>query len=161
MSGVCPRTRQRSLTDSSPDDFVLTLWTNDVSLASTADRAGVQRIGVDLDRLGKAERQRGRGTWISPHQERDLEPLGRVLTRAELFARVDPLNGDTARQVDAVIAYGARAAKDAAAGSSGMLRRILTLAAVSRPSARASTTVALWLSGRGPDRVPPRRIGRA
>ena len=39
--------------------FRLTLWTADAALAARADAAGVDRIGVDLDRLGKAERQAG------------------------------------------------------------------------------------------------------
>jgi hypothetical protein len=108
-SGVCPRTRPRSRTDSSlADEFVLTLWTNDVGLASEADRVGIQRIGVDLDRLGKVERQRGLGTWISPHREEDLGPLGGALKHAMLFARVDPLSRDSRRQVESVLAHGTR-----------------------------------------------------
>jgi len=67
---------------------------------------GIQRIGVDLDRLGKVERQRGLGTWISPHREEDLGPLGGALKRAMLFARVDPLSRDSRRQVESVLAHG-------------------------------------------------------
>src|SRR5262249_7025817 len=87
---------------------VLTLWTDDCELARAADGAGVDRIGVDLERLGKAERQRGKGTWISPHTIGDLRALAGTLDRAVLFARVNPLHGGTAAEVDAVIAAGAR-----------------------------------------------------
>ena len=31
------------------DDFILTLFTNDVELARRADDAGVNRIGLDLE----------------------------------------------------------------------------------------------------------------
>lgn len=77
-------------------------------LAARADAAGVDRIGVDLERLGKAERQRGLGTWISPHAETDLAALAPVLARAALFARVNPINADSPREIEAVVARGAR-----------------------------------------------------
>jgi hypothetical protein len=72
----------------------------------------VDRVGVDLERLGKAERQRGLGTWISPHVEDDVARLGAVLEggvpgRAALFARVNPLNDDSRREVEAVLTAGA------------------------------------------------------
>jgi hypothetical protein len=107
MSGVSLPTRRRSPTPSA-DTFVLTLWTSDPDLAARADAAGVERIGVDLERLGKAERQRGLGTWISPHTEDDLEPVGAALGGAELFARVNPLNPGSAGEVEAVLDRGAQ-----------------------------------------------------
>ena len=48
------------------DDVVLTLWTNDPALARRADDAGIDRVGIDLDRLGKAERQQGLNTGSRP-----------------------------------------------------------------------------------------------
>ena len=36
------------------ESFRLTLVTDDAALAARADRAGVNRIGVDIERLGKA-----------------------------------------------------------------------------------------------------------
>ncbi len=107
MSGASPQTRPRFPT-SSPDDFVLTLWTADSALARRADAAGVQRIGVDLERIGKAERQSGLGTWISPHTENDLARVGAALDRARLFVRVNPLHEGTPREIEAVLAAGAR-----------------------------------------------------
>jgi 2-keto-3-deoxy-L-rhamnonate aldolase RhmA len=89
-------------------ELVLTLWTDDAGLARRADTAGIDRIGVDLERLGKAERQRGRGTWISQHRLESLALLAPELRRAAPFARVDPPNPGTARQVEGVIAGGAR-----------------------------------------------------
>jgi hypothetical protein len=58
--------------------------------------------------MGKAERQRGRGTWISPHTQDDLAVLADVVRRARLFARLNPLHGDTAREVDEVLQRGAQ-----------------------------------------------------
>jgi HpcH/HpaI aldolase/citrate lyase family len=86
---------------------VLTLWTDDPALARRADEAGIDRVGVDLERLGKAERQRGLGTWISPHELGSLPTLRAALSRARLFARVNPVNRATAAEVDAVLDAGA------------------------------------------------------
>ena len=47
------------------NNFALTLFTNDVELARRADVAGVNRIGLDLEVLGKAKRQQHLNTWIS------------------------------------------------------------------------------------------------
>jgi hypothetical protein len=77
-------------------------------LAAAADVAGVDRIGVDLERLGKAERQRGLGTWISTHTEADLDAVGARLSRAALFARVNPVHQGTPREIDAALARGVR-----------------------------------------------------
>jgi hypothetical protein len=90
------------------DPFVLTLWTADAALAAAADAAGIDRIGVDLEHLGKRERQQMRATWISPHAEEDLDAVRPALTRARLFARVNPMNPDIAREIEAVLARGAQ-----------------------------------------------------
>ena len=67
----------------------------------------MDRIGLDLERRGKAERQRGLKTWISPHRRADLGAVGAALRHAELFARTDPLHPGTADEVDALVAAGA------------------------------------------------------
>src|SRR5687767_11459014 len=79
-SGDCLPTALRSPTRSPKQDFVLTLWTADPMVAHRAEIAGVDRIGVDLEILGKAERQAGLGTWISPHKEADLVVLRALLS---------------------------------------------------------------------------------
>src|SRR5262245_15490992 len=69
--------------------FVLTAITRDPALAARADAAGDDRIGVDIERLGKYERQRHvPGARISDHELTDLLPLHAVLKRASLFARL-------------------------------------------------------------------------
>jgi hypothetical protein len=69
--------------------FTLTLWTNDAERAGWADRAGVERIGLDLESFGKAERQRGLGTWLSGHGIEDLPRVRDALAR-RAFDRADP-----------------------------------------------------------------------
>lgn len=87
---------------------VLTLWTNEVETARRADAAGIDRIGVDLDQIGKATRQAGLGTWISPHSLDDLDALRPAVSRGALFARVNPLNHGTAGEVEGALRAGAR-----------------------------------------------------
>lgn len=87
-------------------NFALTLFTNDPALAARADRAGVDRIGVDIERLGKPVRQGHLATWISDHVEGDLARLAPALNDAALFARCNPLHDGTGDEVDRLLALG-------------------------------------------------------
>jgi hypothetical protein len=88
------------------EDFTLTLFTNDSVLAASADAAGVNRIGIDLDRLGKQERQ-DPSYRISKHQAEDLQRLGQAIRRANVFARTDRLHAGSAAQIDGLLELGA------------------------------------------------------
>jgi 2-keto-3-deoxy-L-rhamnonate aldolase RhmA len=102
-NGACRPTPTRSRTAS---DFVLTCWTADPALAARADAAGVDRVGPDLERAGKAARQLGRNTWISAHREADVDAVAGVLRRARLFARCDPaVDGQLERLLDGGVAF--------------------------------------------------------
>lgn len=81
--------------------------TNDPSFAQRCERIGGFRIWVDLERLGKQERQAGRNTFISTHQLEDVGRVRQALRSARLMVRVNPLNEGTAAEVDAVLAQGA------------------------------------------------------
>jgi len=81
--------------------------TNDPDFARRCDALEGLRLWVDLERLGKAERQAGRNTFISVHQLDDVARIKAVLKRARLMVRVNPLNPDSAAEVDAVLARGA------------------------------------------------------
>lgn len=88
-------------------DFALMLVTADPGIATEAVRAGVDRIFVDLEITGKAERQRGRSTVISGHTTDDVRAVRAAVPGAELLVRLDPPGPGFARQVDEVIAAGA------------------------------------------------------
>jgi len=90
------------------DEFCLTLITDDPALAAKADRGGVDRIGLDLERLGKAERQSGLNTRLSDHNLEDIGAVARSLQRAKLFVRVNPINAASADEIAAVIRSGAK-----------------------------------------------------
>lgn len=82
--------------------------TNDIALARRCDALPGLRLMVDLERLGKAERQAGRGSFISAHEPADIDRIRAVLTRAPLMVRLDPLHEGTADQIDDAIARGAQ-----------------------------------------------------
>jgi hypothetical protein len=90
------------------DRFCLTLITDDAELAGAADRSGVDRIGVDFEVLGKAERQKGRGTRLSGHNLDDLARISKVVARAGLFVRLNPINANTATEIDTAIGFDAK-----------------------------------------------------
>ena len=87
-------------------DFVLTLFTNDAELAKRADDAGINRIGLDLETLGKAERQQHLNTWISDHKEEQLFALRQTLKKAKLFTRTNPPNPQLHEEIDRLIEAG-------------------------------------------------------
>jgi HpcH/HpaI aldolase/citrate lyase family len=89
------------------DNFRFTLFTNDPTLAAEADGAGVDRVGPDLERLRKIERQGGMGRWISDHAEEELPAVFVALHRASRFVRCNPPHSSLADEIDRLIALGA------------------------------------------------------
>lgn len=81
--------------------------TNDPAFASRCDALDGMRLFVDLERLGKAERQAGRNTFISTHQVADVRKVKSRLRRSRLMVRVNPLNPGTRSEVEAVLDAGA------------------------------------------------------
>ncbi|MBV9309795.1 MAG: hypothetical protein JOZ73_03130 [Solirubrobacterales bacterium] len=59
-----------------------------------------------MERLGKAERQSGLGTWISSHRAAQLPTIAAELRSARLFARVNPLSGSSKAEVEGLLALG-------------------------------------------------------
>lgn len=81
--------------------------TNDPALAGRCDALEGMRLFVDLERLGKAERQAGRDTFISAHTVADIGRIRAAARRSRLMVRVNPLNEGTAEELAAVLAEGA------------------------------------------------------
>lgn len=81
--------------------------TNDSSLAQMAQRSGVDRIWIDLEYLGKEERQKGLDTVKSKHTVEDICRLRPMIDKSELMVRINPLNPQSPKEIDRVIAAGA------------------------------------------------------
>lgn len=81
--------------------------TNDSAVAQIAEAAGVDRIFIDLETLGKEERQKGMDTVKSHHSEEDVARLSKVVKNSEILVRVNPINPDSIREINSVIEKGA------------------------------------------------------
>ncbi|MGM9670619.1 MAG: aldolase/citrate lyase family protein [Oscillospiraceae bacterium] len=82
--------------------------TNDPRVARIAVDAGVDRIFIDMEVLGKAERQGHVDSVKSHHVPEDIRRVRAAIgDRAEILARVNPRNPNTQAEIDAAIANGA------------------------------------------------------
>lgn len=81
--------------------------TNSPEIALIAEANGVQRVWVDLETLGKEERQKGRNTVKSNHSVEDVRAIKPLLTKAQMLVRINPWHEDSQAEVDAVIGAGA------------------------------------------------------
>lgn len=82
--------------------------TNDPAVARIAADAGVDRIFIDMEVLGKAECQGGMDTVQSHHVPEDIAKIREAIgSRAEIMARVNPLNPNSQAEIDASVANGA------------------------------------------------------
>lgn len=81
--------------------------TNNPTVAQIAQKYGVERIWVDLETLGKEERQKGLNTVKSKHCINDIRIIKPLLTTSEMLVRVNPWNKDSVHEINEVIAAGA------------------------------------------------------
>lgn len=66
--------------------------TNQPEIAKIADENGVDRIFVDLETLGKQERQGGMDTVQSRHVIADISKIKEVVNNAQIMVRINPLH---------------------------------------------------------------------
>lgn len=81
--------------------------TNQPEIAAIAEEYSVDRIFVDLETLGKEERQAGMNTVKSRHSREDVSAIRQVIHKAELLVRVNPLHEGSAEEISEVIDRGA------------------------------------------------------
>lgn len=87
--------------------------TNRPEIAQIAESAGVDRIFVDMEYIGKSQRQGGMDTVQSHHTVEDVATVKNAITTAELIVRVNPIHDETQEfcsseeEINDVIANGA------------------------------------------------------
>lgn len=81
--------------------------TNNPEIAKVAQDTGVKRVWVDLEILGKEERQPGMNTVKSGHTLEDVSAIKSVLTTSELLVRINPIHDGSENEINEVIARGA------------------------------------------------------
>ena len=85
----------------------LVFITDDADQAAYAQDAGIDRIMVDLEVVGKYERQGHLDTVISNHSLEDVECIRSVLSTSKLMVRINPINNQSKIEIDGVIKRGA------------------------------------------------------
>lgn len=81
--------------------------TNNPQLAQYAQNCDVDRIMIDLEYLGKKERQGHLDTVISGHSLQDINIVRKVLHKSKLQVRVNPIHSGSEREINEVISQGA------------------------------------------------------
>jgi hypothetical protein len=81
--------------------------TNNPDVALIAEKYGVDRIWVDLETLGKEDRQKYMNTVKSKHTVEDIKKIVPLLTTSEMLVRVNPWHEDSPREITDVIEAGA------------------------------------------------------
>ena len=81
--------------------------TNRPDVAALADECGVDRIFIDLEIVGKEERQADMNTVISRHSVEDISKVKAVLKNAELLCRVNPIYSASEGEINECIRRGA------------------------------------------------------
>ena len=87
--------------------------TNRPDVALIAEAAGVDRIFIDMEYIGKAARQGGMDSVQNHHNIEDVKRIRSVLTIADLLVRINPIHEETKeycsseKEIESVLAAGA------------------------------------------------------
>ena len=81
--------------------------TNNIEVALIAEKYGVDRIWIDLETLGKEQRQKGMNTVKSKHTVEDIKNIKPHLTQSKMQVRVNPWNQNSVQEINDVAKAGA------------------------------------------------------
>ena len=81
--------------------------TNRPEIALIAEKYGVDRVWIDLETLGKEDRQKNMNTVKSHHTVADIVAIKPLLSRAEMLVRINPWHPGSEKEIEDVIAAGA------------------------------------------------------
>jgi len=84
----------------------LMLFTNDVKLASRAFQSKIDRIVVDLEKIGKTERQQGKDLEVNKHDIEDIIKIKNAIP-ITVMCRLNPINKFSQDEIELAIAAGA------------------------------------------------------
>ena len=87
--------------------------TNNPEVATIVEHAGVDRIFIDMEFIGKDARQGGLDTVQNHHTIQDIKNIRKVVRQAEIMVRINPIHEnypgymDSKEEIDAAIDAGA------------------------------------------------------
>lgn len=90
-----------------PEKMEFLLIVSDPGIARFAHQSGVSRLFVDLEYIGKEQRQKGIDTWKSKQTLADVAIIRAAVPEGHLLVRINPLHDGTAAELDDVIERGA------------------------------------------------------
>jgi 2-keto-3-deoxy-L-rhamnonate aldolase RhmA len=86
--------------------MILSLITNNLNLIAMSKQNGIDRIMIDLEFLGKKERQSGFDLFQSEHNISDIKTIKKEYPHIELFVRINQINENTKKEIDEILTYG-------------------------------------------------------
>jgi hypothetical protein len=81
--------------------------TNNPDVALIAEKYGVERVWIDLETLGKEERQKDINTVKSKHTVDDIRKIKPLLTKSEMLVRINPWNENSVDEINQVVSAAA------------------------------------------------------
>lgn len=81
--------------------------TNNPEVMMVSEKCGIDRIFIDMETIGKEERQHLMDTVKSSHKIEDIITAKKVLTKSEILVRINSINPNTKNEINDVIAAGA------------------------------------------------------
>lgn len=85
----------------------LMMIVNQPDIARFVTQNGVDRVFVDLECIGKSERQGHLDTWISRHMPADISRVREAIGSAQLLVRLNPWHDGSVDEVEDALARGA------------------------------------------------------
>lgn len=80
--------------------------TNDIDIAEHCENCKVDIIMIDIERIGKYERQGDVDSVKSDHKLTDIKKIKRVLKNSKIMTRINPYYSGTKKEIDDAIKYG-------------------------------------------------------
>ena len=81
--------------------------TNSPEYAVACEKAGVNRIFIDMEHIGKEKRQGGLDTVKNHHTVEDVKNVRTAISKSKLLVRVNPIHDGSEDEINAVINAGA------------------------------------------------------
>ncbi len=81
--------------------------TNNPSLAIVAESAGVDYIFIDMEYIGKDERQKGLNSVKNHHTISDIKEIKKVISSSKILVRINPIHSGSKNEIDEAIKAGA------------------------------------------------------
>lgn len=87
--------------------------TNNPEIALIAEKVGVDRIWVDMEYIGKEQRQSGMDTVQCHHTLKDIANVRKVISKSEVMVRCNPIHdaaemyGSSEEEINAIVEEGA------------------------------------------------------